>query len=52
MYLAKDGTEVEDETYFETIEAQTLFIIAPADTQVKTGKKKNSQQEEIESTLT
>lgn len=39
MYLAKDGTEIEDETYFETIEAQTLFVIASNETQIKTGMK-------------
>lgn len=37
MYLAKDGTEIQDESYFETIEPQTLFVIAEADAQVKTG---------------
>lgn len=39
VYLAKDGTEIQDETYFETIESQTLFVIASADTPVKTGKQ-------------
>lgn len=43
VYLAKDGTEVEDETYFETIEPQTLFVIASSNTQVKTGKKMQSK---------
>lgn len=37
VYLAKDGTEIEDETYFETLESQTLFVIASAETLVKTG---------------
>lgn len=41
MYLAKDGTEIQDEAYFETIEPQTLFVIASADTPVKTGKQIN-----------
>lgn len=39
VYLAKDGTEIQDENYFETIEPQTLFIIASAETEVKTGMK-------------
>lgn len=38
MYLAKDGTEIEDEIYFETIESQTLFVIASDAMPVKTGK--------------
>lgn len=38
VYLAKDGTEIQDEAYFETIEPQTIFVIASADTPVKTGK--------------
>lgn len=38
VYLAKDGTEVQDEAYFETIEPQTLFVIAEPDTEIKTGK--------------
>lgn len=42
VYLAKDGTEIQDEAYFETIEPQTLFVIASADTPVKTGKTNNS----------
>lgn len=37
VYLAKDGTEVQDENYFETIDAQTLFVIASASDEVKTG---------------
>lgn len=40
MYLAKDGTEIQDEGYFETIEPQTLFVIAPAEAEIKTGKFK------------
>lgn len=39
VYLAKDGTEIQDEAYFETIEPQTLFVIASADAQVKTGNE-------------
>lgn len=38
IYLAKDGTEIQDEAYFETIEPQALFVIASNETQVKTGK--------------
>lgn len=49
VYLAKDGTEVQDEAYFETIEPQTLFIIAEADAHVKTGMKPNSWSIEINS---
>lgn len=44
VYLAKDGTEIQDEAYFETIEPQTLFVIASADTQVKTGNEIHDQK--------
>lgn len=44
VYLAKDGTEVEDETYFETIEPQTLFVITSTATHIKTGTEKSSQK--------
>lgn len=43
MYLAKDGTEIQDENYFETIEPQTLFVVAAAATEVKTGIKIHDQ---------
>lgn len=43
MYLAKDGTEIQDEAYFETIEPQTLFVIASTDAQIKTGMKIHGQ---------
>lgn len=44
--MAKDGTEVQDEMYFETIEPQTLFVIAAADVIVKTGENTVNQIEE------
>ncbi|XP_031618734.1 DNA fragmentation factor subunit beta [Contarinia nasturtii] len=28
VFLARDGTEIQDDTYFATIEPQTLFVIA------------------------
>lgn len=37
VYLAKDGTEIQDEGYFETIEPQTLFVIASPSELIKTG---------------
>lgn len=37
VFLAKDGTEIQDETYFTTIEPQTLFVIATDVHLVKTG---------------
>lgn len=38
LFLAKDGTEVQDEEYFGTLEAQTLFIVATECDDVKTGE--------------
>lgn len=38
IYLAKDGTEVQDEIYFDSIEPQTLFVAAAPDAIVKTGE--------------
>lgn len=38
IYLAKDGTAVQDEEYFATLEAQSLFIIATDAKDVKTGR--------------
>lgn len=37
LYLAEDGSLVDDEDYFMTIEPQTLFIVAKKDEVVKTG---------------
>lgn len=37
IYLAKDGTEVQDEEYFSTLEPQTLFIVGNAAEEIKTG---------------
>lgn len=37
IFLAKDGTEVQDEEYFSTLEPQTLFIVAKNADEVKTG---------------
>lgn len=37
--MAKDGTEVQDEGYFETIESQTLFVVAAPNAVVQTGKQ-------------
>lgn len=37
LYLAEDGSLVEDEDYFMTIEPQALFIVAKKDEIVKTG---------------
>ena len=36
--MAKDGTEIDDEEYFEVLEPQTLFVIATANDKVKTGR--------------
>ncbi|KAL5281687.1 DFFB family protein [Megaselia abdita] len=36
VYLAFDGTEVLDEEYFQTLEAQTLLVIAEASTDIIT----------------
>lgn len=41
LYLAKDGTEISDENYFETLEPQTLFIIAHDNDTIKNGTKKS-----------
>lgn len=39
LYLSSDGTLVDDQSYFESIPAQTLFIVAENDEgNVKTGK--------------
>lgn len=37
LYLAEDGSLVDDEDYFITIEPQALFIVAKKDEVVKTG---------------
>ncbi|XP_055382020.1 DNA fragmentation factor subunit beta [Condylostylus longicornis] len=36
LYMAKDGFEVSDEDYFETVEPQTLFVVAGPDEEVTT----------------
>lgn len=38
IYVANDGTEVSDDEYFGTLDAQTLFVIATNSDHVKTGK--------------
>lgn len=38
IYVANDGTEVSDDEYFGTLDAQTLFVIASSSDHVKTGK--------------
>lgn len=38
IYVANDGTEVTDEEYFRTLDAQTLFVIANRSEHVQTGK--------------
>lgn len=52
VYLAKDGTEIQDEAYFETIEPQTLFVIASAEVPVKTGNYKIHGRNSNQKTLT
>lgn len=43
LYVAKDGTAVLDEDYFNTIAPQSLFIVATQQDKVQTGKTKTNQ---------
>lgn len=38
IYLATDGFEVSDEEYFQSLPAQTLFVVAGPDAVITTGK--------------
>lgn len=38
LFIAKDGTEVDDEDYFDTLDEQTVFVVAADSDEIKTGE--------------